>query len=141
MQQLHDAGLRLHLDNFGTEYSSLETLQRFPVDAFKIDRSFLSAAADEGADLVNDTWAGHDPRLVEVAAEHGLGVVVSHTGGAAPRTDPFRVTYGEGLEGVVDDVVATLSAGAARAVANADGKITDGEARLLDELKLEFAKA
>ena len=31
--------------------------------------------------------------------------------------------------------------GAARAVANADGKITDGEARLLDELKLEFAKA
>jgi hypothetical protein len=30
---------------------------------------------------------------------------------------------------------------AARAVANADGKITDGEARLLDELKLEFAKA
>jgi len=30
--------------------------------------------------------------------------------------------------------------GAARAVANADGKITDGEARLLDELKLEFAK-
>ena len=31
--------------------------------------------------------------------------------------------------------------GAARAVANADGKITDGEGRLLDELKLEFAKA
>jgi len=50
MQQLHDAGLRLHLDNFGTEYSSLETLQRFPVDAFKIDRSFLSAAADEGSE-------------------------------------------------------------------------------------------
>ncbi|HEY7976728.1 MAG TPA: hypothetical protein VID67_00930 [Rhizomicrobium sp.] len=31
--------------------------------------------------------------------------------------------------------------GAAHAVANADGRITDGEARLLDELKLEFAKA
>ena len=76
-----------------------------------------SAAADEGADLVNDTWAGHDPRLVEVAAERGLGVVVSHTGGAAPRTDPFRVQYGDGLDGVVDDVVATLTAGAARAVA------------------------
>ncbi|HEY0120008.1 MAG TPA: dihydropteroate synthase [Cellulomonas sp.] len=74
------------------------------------------AAAGEGADLINDTWAGHDPRLVEIAAERGLGVVVSHTGGAAPRTDPFRVQYGDGLDGVVDDVVATLSAGAARAV-------------------------
>jgi dihydropteroate synthase len=76
-----------------------------------------AAAADEGADLVNDTWAGHDPHLVEVAAERGLGVVVSHTGGATPRSDPFRVAYGDGLEGVVDDVVATLTAGAARAVA------------------------
>ena len=42
------------------------------------------AAADEGADLVNDTWAGHDPALVEVAAERGLGIVCSHTGGARP---------------------------------------------------------
>ncbi|RHA39645.1 dihydropteroate synthase [Cellulomonas rhizosphaerae] len=79
------------------------------------------AAADEGADLVNDTWAGHDPGLVEVAAERGLGIVCSHTGGAEPRTDPFRVAYpaaGEDpLDGVVEDVVATVSAGAARAVA------------------------
>lgn len=75
------------------------------------------AAADAGADLVNDTWAGHDPRLVEVAAGRGLGVVVSHTGGAEPRTDPFRVQYGDGLDGVVDDVVATLTTGARRAVA------------------------
>ena len=75
-----------------------------------------SAVADEGADLVNDTWAGHDRRLVEVAAEHGLGVVVSHTGGVRPRTDPFRVQYGASLDGVLDDVVAALSAGAARAM-------------------------
>ena len=74
-----------------------------------------AAVADEGADLINDTWAGHDPALLEVAAARGLGVVVSHTGGAAPRTDPFRVAYGADLDGVVDDVVATLSAGAARA--------------------------
>ena len=99
--------------------------------------SVARAAALAGADLVNDTWAGHDPELVAVAAEHGLGVVCSHTGGARPRTDPFRVTYprrqaasderGPGergsderasgeLDGVVDDVVATLSAAARRAV-------------------------
>ncbi|WP_218856029.1 EAL domain-containing protein [Demequina lutea] len=45
MQELHDAGLRLHIDDFGTGYSSLETLHRFPVDAFKIDRSFLQSLA------------------------------------------------------------------------------------------------
>lgn len=97
--------------------------------------SVARAAALAGADLVNDTWAGHDPALVEVAAEHGLGVVCSHTGGVPPRTDPFRVTYprvrpasderarderapehGSGLDGVVDDVVATLAAAARRAV-------------------------
>ena len=81
-----------------------------------------AAAADAGADLINDTWAGHDPRLVEVAAARGLGVVCSHTGGAVPRTDPFRVAYppqapgADPLDGVVDDVVATVSAGARRAV-------------------------
>lgn len=75
------------------------------------------AVADEGADLLNDTWAGHDPGLVEVAAERGLGVVCSHTGGVVPRTDPFRVTYGEDVDGVLDDVVATVSSAAARAVA------------------------
>lgn len=78
------------------------------------------AAADEGADLVNDTWAGHDPDLMEVAAERGLGIVCSHTGGARPRTDPFRVEYpsteGDPLDGVVDDVVRTVSAAARRAV-------------------------
>ena len=107
--------------------------------------SVARAAALAGADLINDTWAGHDPDLVVVAAEHGLGVVCSHTGGARPRTDPFRVTYaaavqdgpaldvispstlpGEAadasaagrdpLDGVVDDVVATLTAAARRAV-------------------------
>jgi dihydropteroate synthase len=83
-------------------------------------------AVAAGADLINDTWAGHDPRLVEVAGEAGVGVVCSHTGGAVPRTDPVRVEYplrrdaGPGVDprdGVLDDVVATLGAAAARAVA------------------------
>ncbi|MFJ3408244.1 dihydropteroate synthase [Promicromonospora sp. NPDC090134] len=83
------------------------------------------AAIDAGADLVNDTWAGHDPGLVEVAGAAGVGVVCSHTGGALPRTDPYRVEYpppggaGEkdGRDGLVADVVATLRAAAERAVA------------------------
>jgi dihydropteroate synthase len=77
------------------------------------------AAIDAGADLINDTWAGHDPGLAEVAGAAGVGVVCSHTGGAVPRTDPYRVEYpGDGAgDGLLADVVATLRAAAERAVA------------------------
>jgi dihydropteroate synthase len=65
-----------------------------------------------GADLINDTWAGADPRLAEVAAEFGVGIVCSHTGNLPPRTDPHRVRYAD----VVADVVAELVAAAERMV-------------------------
>ncbi|HEX5524373.1 MAG TPA: dihydropteroate synthase [Pedococcus sp.] len=68
-----------------------------------------------GLDLVNDTWAGHDPELVGVAAEIGAGVVCSHTGGLPPRTDPRGVTYPPEPGGVVTDVTRTLARGARRA--------------------------
>lgn len=83
-------------------------------------------ALGAGADLVNDTWAGHDPGLVEEAGRVGAGVVCSHTGGAVPRTDPFQVRYPvpadappetDPRDGVVLDVLSTLSAAARRAVA------------------------
>lgn len=65
-----------------------------------------------GADLLNDTWAGADERLAEVAAEFGVGLVCSHSGGLMPRTDPHRVAYAD----VVADVVATVTLLADRAV-------------------------
>lgn len=67
----------------------------------------------EGADLINDTWAGHDPQLAEVAAEAGVGLVCTHTGGASPRTRPHRVAYPD----VVADVLAAVTALARRAQA------------------------
>jgi len=75
------------------------------------------AAASAGVDLVNDTWAGHDPELVRVAAELGAAVVVSHTGGLPPRTDPVDVSYGPDPLDVVRDVLATLTRGAEAALA------------------------
>ena len=57
------------------------------------------------------------PALAEVAAEFGAGLVCSHTGGATPRTRPFRVNYGVSERGVVDDVIAEVTAAAERAVA------------------------
>ncbi|HRW19340.1 MAG TPA: dihydropteroate synthase [Dermatophilaceae bacterium] len=75
------------------------------------------AAAPAGVDLVNDTWAGHDPELLAAAVEIGAGYVISHTGGRPPRTDPVDVTYGPDALDVVRDVVVTLRAGAERALA------------------------
>ena len=66
-----------------------------------------------GADLLNDTWAGADPLLAEVAAEFGVGIVCSHTGGLPPRTDPHRARYAD----VVASVVAELVSHAERVVA------------------------
>ena len=43
MNKLHEAGIALHIDNFGTGFSSVEMLRRFPIAAFKIDRSFIGA--------------------------------------------------------------------------------------------------
>jgi len=50
MTQLGAAGLRIYLDDFGTGYSSLSYLKRFPLNAVKIDKSFIRDLAEESSD-------------------------------------------------------------------------------------------
>jgi len=71
------------------------------------------AVAGAGADLLNDAWGGADPRLAEVAASHGMGLVCAHAGGLAPRTGPHRPAYAD----VTASVIEYVTAAADRAVA------------------------
>lgn len=76
------------------------------------------AVCEAGADLLNDAWGGHDPQLVEVAAQHHAAYVCTHTNGATPRQAPHRVTYADVVRAAIDDTVAlaqrALDAGVAR---------------------------
>ena len=50
LQTLRERGIRVAVDDFGTGYSSLSYLRKFPVDAVKIDQSFIRQISTAGED-------------------------------------------------------------------------------------------
>ena len=72
ISQLQGIGFRISMDDFGSGYSSLNTLSSLQIDELKLDRGFLMEAADK-----------NDPRsrvimeqVVQMAKQLGISVVV-----------------------------------------------------------------
>ena len=64
--------VKLSIDDFGTGYSSLSYLKRFPIDAVKVDRSFVNGLGTDP----------HDSALVAaiVAMANALGLEITAEG-------------------------------------------------------------
>ena len=70
IEDLHALGVRIALDDFGSGYSNLGYLQRFPLDKLKIDRSFVTAlgSSANGGVIIQ--------AIVAIGRALGLSVVV-----------------------------------------------------------------
>jgi EAL domain-containing protein (putative c-di-GMP-specific phosphodiesterase class I) len=68
LARLRELDLQFRLDDFGTGYSSLSYLHRMPIDALKIDRSFVNG-------MIGDPMSGSIVKAV-VALAHTLGMHV-----------------------------------------------------------------
>ncbi len=69
LEELRDLGVQLALDDFGTGYSSLGQLKHLPVQALKIDKSFIDGLGSQTSDQ------GIVVAVLALARAHGLKVV------------------------------------------------------------------
>lgn len=69
LKRFRQAGIALSIDDFGTGYSSLGYLRRFPIDALKIDRSFVKDLEK------NDDAAAICAAIIALARELKLKVI------------------------------------------------------------------
>jgi diguanylate cyclase (GGDEF)-like protein/PAS domain S-box-containing protein len=69
LDSLKQMGVRIALDDFGTGYSSLAFLKQFPINALKIDRSFVNDISTDHND------AGIIPTVIGMAHSFDLEVV------------------------------------------------------------------
>lgn len=69
VKKMKDAGFTMLMDDFGSGYSSLNTLKTTPFDVLKIDRGFLSQSmeSDRGRKIISHT--------ISMSQDIGLGIV------------------------------------------------------------------
>ncbi|MDO4636169.1 MAG: bifunctional diguanylate cyclase/phosphodiesterase [Lautropia sp.] len=86
LRRLADMGVSLAIDDFGTGHSSLSYLSNFSPRTLKIDRSFLSEAADGTDNIVI-------ARAI-IALGHGMGMYVVAEGVETQKQVDFLQGYG-----------------------------------------------
>jgi diguanylate cyclase (GGDEF)-like protein/PAS domain S-box-containing protein len=92
LRALKDMGVRLTLDDFGTGYSSLSYLKRFPIDALKIDKSFVRGLCTNASD------ANIVRAVINIGRSFGLRVIAEgvETREQFLRLQAQRCTEGQG---------------------------------------------
>jgi EAL domain-containing protein (putative c-di-GMP-specific phosphodiesterase class I) len=89
IERLHRLGVKLALDDFGTEHSSLSRLRELPVQVLKVDRSFLR-------DAPGDPASGAIVRAIATLGA-GLGMDVVAEGIENPEQLAFATRAGCGF--------------------------------------------
>lgn len=80
IQQLKREGIKLHIDDFGTGFSSLSYLNQLPASAIKLDKSFLHGMEGGGPD------APTIRAVIEMAHARGLRVIAEGVETAEQQT-------------------------------------------------------
>jgi len=90
LETLRSMGLRLSIDDFGSEYSSLSYLRNLPLDYVKIDRMFLSTIVS------SDATKNPDAQIMQaiIALGSGLGLKVVAEGVETEEQLNFLVNVG-----------------------------------------------
>lgn len=90
--QLQELGIQIQIDDFGIGYSSLSYLSNFPINALKIDRSFVNSLNDE-SNNIQILQA-----IVNLSHRLGVGVIAEgvETVGQLTQLKQLGCEYGQG---------------------------------------------
>jgi diguanylate cyclase (GGDEF)-like protein/PAS domain S-box-containing protein len=135
LRQLRAFGVKIYLDDFGTGYSSLSHLHKLPVDALKIDRSFVASLMHRDRPAIVES-------ILALARTLGTPVIAEGVETADQLRELARLGCAQGQGYFFSkplapaDAQAYLTAGKGASPAAAvldDRRVTDARQRLLDD--------
>jgi diguanylate cyclase (GGDEF)-like protein/PAS domain S-box-containing protein len=91
LKSLRAMGVRISIDDFGTGYSSLSYLKRMPIDALKVDRSFVNDIFDDNSKVTED---GAEIVSTIISLAHNLKLKAIAEGVETPEQAEFLRSKG-----------------------------------------------